>query len=378
MTSEEYRAAILDVAYLASCAINDQVPEAARVKTMNLENLYKAADRHLLTGITAMALESAGIKDEAFTQAKGKAIRKVAAFDVERAAILRALEEAGIWYMPLKGSVLKSLYPKIGMRQMADNDILYDTSKTPEVRAIMEGLGFSTDSAYGRSIHDHYFKPPVCNFEMHRMLFGPMHDSCIAEYYQDVKSRLIQNDGSRYGYHLSDVDFYVYMIAHEYKHYSGGGTGLRSVLDTYVYLKKKGDALDWAYISGELDKLGIADFEAQNRSLALHLFGWEELTEQDKEMLEYVLSSGTYGTVQNRVKNKIRKYGSGPFGKLRYVMSRLFLPMDTVRSAFPLFTKYPILLPFLPFYRVFRGLTVRRPHLRAELKALADVKSSQD
>lgn len=377
MTSEEYRAAILDVAYLASCAVDDTIPDAAQVSKMNLEKLYKTADRHLLTGITAMALESAGIKDEAFTQAKGKAIRKAAAFDVERSAVLAKLEEADIWYMPLKGSVLKELYPKIGMRQMADNDILIDASRTADVKTIMESLGFSPEGYTGRSVHDHYMKPPVCNFEMHRMLFGPMHDARIAEYYQDVKSRLILNDGSRYGYHLSDVDFYVYMIAHEYKHFSGGGTGLRSVLDTYVYLKSKGDALDWDYISGELDKLGIADFEARNRSLALHLFGGEKLTEQDEEMLEYILSSGTYGTVQNRVKNRIRRYGSGPLGKLRYVMSRVFLPMDTVRAVFPLFAKCPILLPFLPLYRIYRGLTSRKGRLRAELKALADVKSSR-
>ena len=369
---------MLDVAYLASCAVNETVPDAARVEKMDLENLYKAADRHLLTGITAMALESAGIKNDAFTQAKGKAIRKVAAFDVERSAVLHALEEAGIWYMPLKGSVLKSLYPKIGMRQMADNDILIDSSRTADVKTIMENLGFSSDGYTGRGVHDHYMKPPVCNFEMHRMLFGAGHDEKLVGYYQDVRSRLIQNKGSSCGYHFSNEDFYIYMLAHEYKHYSGGGTGLRSVLDTYVYLKKKGDALDWAYISGELDKLGIADFEAQNRSLALHLFDGKELTEQDEEMLEYVLSSGTYGTVQNHVKNKIRQYGSGPFGKLRYVISRLFLPTDTVRTAFPLFAQCPILLPFLPFYRVFRGLTSRKDRLRAELKALADVKSSQN
>ena len=370
MTSEAYRAAILDVVYLVACAVNDTAPDPVRVGKINLENLYKAADRHLLTGITAIALESAGVKNEAFTQAKGKAIRKVAAFDVERALVLQALEEAGIWYMPLKGSVLKSLYPKIGMRQMADNDILIDASRTADVKTIMENLGFSSDSHTGRSVHDNYMKPPVCYFEMHRMLFGSMHDSRISEYYQDVKNRLILNEGSRYGYHLSDADFYVYMIAHEYKHYSGGGTGLRSVLDTYVYLKKKGDALDWTYISGELDKVGIAEFEAQNHSLALHLFGGEKLTEQDEKMLEYILSSGTYGTVQNRLENEIRKYGNGPFGKLHYVMKRLFLPMDTVRAVFPLFAKYPILLPFLPFYRVFRALRSRNGRLQAELKAL--------
>ena len=33
------------------------------------------------------------------------------------------------------------------------------------------------------------------------------------------------SEGSRYGYHFSDEDFYLYMLAHEYKHFSGSGTG---------------------------------------------------------------------------------------------------------------------------------------------------------
>ncbi len=378
MTGEEYRAAMLDVAYLAASQVNGSIPDGARIGKMNLEHLYETAERHMLSGITAMALESAGVKRDGFTQAKGKAIRKVAAFDMERAAVLQALEEAGIWYMPLKGAVLKSLYPRIGMRQMADNDILCDASKTSQVRAVMERLGFSANSTHGEGIHDEYCKPPVCIFEMHRMLFGPIKGAGIAEYYQNVKDRLILNEGSRYGYHFSDADFYLYMIAHEYKHYYESGTGLRSVLDTYVYLKKKGETLDWAYIAEELEKLGIADFEARNRSLALHLFGGEGLTARDEEMLAYIQSSGTYGNMQNYVTNKMRDYGSGPFGKLRYVMSRLFLPMNTVRASFPLFAKYPVLLPFLPLYRVIREVTVRRAKLRAELKALAEVKSNDN
>ncbi len=377
MTGEKTRAALLDVAYLAACAVNGETPDPARVEKMDPEALYDAADRHLLTGIVAMALESAGLRDPAFTQAKGKAIRKVAVFDVERSAVLRALEEAGIWYAPLKGCVLKDLYPKLGMRQMSDNDILFDASRAADVKTIMEGLGFSSDGYTGVSAHDHYLKPPVLNFEMHRTLFGPANDPAIIEYYRDVKGRLIQNAGSRYGYHFSDGDFYVYMIAHEYKHYSGGGTGLRSLLDVYVYLKKKGGLPDPAYIAGELEKLGLADFEEQNRSLALRLFGGEELTAGDREMLKYILSSGVYGTEGNLLKNRIKSYGSGPLGRLRYVWSRLFPPMDAVRAAFPLFARYPVLLPFLPFYRLFRGLTLRKDRLRAELKALGEVKSDR-
>ena len=380
MTIKESRAMIPDMAYLASCAVNGQIPDAARVKQMDLAALYKTADRHLLTGITAMALESAGIKDAAFVQARGKSIRKVAAFDMERTAVLDELEAAGIWYAPVKGSVLKDLYPMIGMRQMADNDILYDASRTADVKSIMERLGFATDQNYERSIHDHYFKPPVCNFEMHRMLFGAGHDQRLVDYYQDVKSCLLPDEGRSYGYHFSDEDFYIYMIAHEYKHYSGGGTGLRSLLDTYVYIRSKDEIMDWSYVAGELEKLGISEFEAQNRSLALHLFDGEKLTKADEKMLDYILSSGTYGTTKNRVKNRISRYGSKPFGKTRYVFYRLFLPMEVVKAAFPLFAKYPILLPLLPFYRVLRGLTTHksRSRMRAELKALAECTSNRE
>ena len=274
MTQNEYTEACMDVVYLAACAVNGEIPDAERAAGMDLANLYTAAERHLLTGITAIALESASVKDEAFTQAKGKAIRKVAAFDVERAAVLAKLEEAGIWYMPLKGSVLKDCYPRIGMRQMADNDILFDAARAEDLRTIMESLGFTAERI-GVSAHDIYHKPPLANFEMHRTLFMPGTHDAIYQYYNAIHDKMIRDEDKAYGYHLSPEDFYLYMIAHEYKHYTAGGTGLRSLLDTYVYLKVKGETLDWTYISGELDKMEIAEFEEKNRGRALRLFGGE-------------------------------------------------------------------------------------------------------
>ena len=356
---------VQDVIYLVSCAANETVPEPDRVQTMNLTAVYALAGRHMLTAAVAMALESAGFRDAMSTKAISESVRRAARFDTERAAVLQKMEEVSIWYLPVKGSVLKDLYPKYGMRQMADNDILYDASRTADVKAVMESLGFSSDGYTGRSVHDHYMKPPVCNFEMHRMLFGPMHDARVYKYYQNVKNRLILNDGSRFGYHLSAADFYIYIIAHEYKHYSGGGTGLRSVLDTYVYLKKKGDALDWAYIAGELEKLGISDFEAQNRSLALHLFGGEELTEQDEEMLEYILSSGTYGTMANSVRRKIREKG-----RRGYFLSRMTLPYDMMTQLYPILNKAPVLYPFCWVHRLIHAFFFRHKVVMYQLKAV--------
>ena len=130
-------------------------------------------------------------------------------------------------------------------------------------------------------------------------------------------------------------------------------------------------------VSAETERLGIREFEEKIRSLSLHLFSGEELTEIDREILDYILSCGTYGNVHTKVKNSLSKYGNGPWGWLRYILRRIFIPLDEVRGWFPLFIKCPILLPFLPFYRLFRGLTVRRRKMKAELIALAAWKNHE-
>ena len=96
MTKEEYRKNMDEVIYLVSCAVNGVTPDKERVKKINLPGLYQAADKHMITSIIAFALESAGIYDPAFTQAKGKAIRKVAAMDIDKALLFEKLEKEKI------------------------------------------------------------------------------------------------------------------------------------------------------------------------------------------------------------------------------------------------------------------------------------------
>ena len=72
-------------------------------------------------------------EDSDFHQAYNKAVRKNVILDVERTAIFEEFERKGIWYMPLKGSILKELYPENGMREMADNDVLYDAKNNEKL-----------------------------------------------------------------------------------------------------------------------------------------------------------------------------------------------------------------------------------------------------
>lgn len=351
--------------YLCGCAVNGTIPSESFISEMDMKQLYAAAKYHTLTSITACTLESAGIQDNKFCTAKEKAIRKNIFLDTERKRLFSFCEENGIWYMPLKGSVLKELYPDFSMRQMADNDILFDTEYRSEIKKYFEDNGYSVIS-YNQGNHDVYEKLPVLNFEMHTSLFGQAHDNRWKNYYKNIKEKLIKDSNNSYGYHFSDDDFYIYIITHEYKHYSGSGTGIRSLLDCYVYLQAKQDTLNWDYITQECQKLGISDFEKKSRQLSQKVFGkalptdFEKfcnyLSETETEMLKYYLTSGVYGTLERRIENRVANFqkDSKSKSKFRYILSRIFPGMDTYKSTFPFFYKHKWLLPIGWLYRLIR------------------------
>src|SRR5574344_270797 len=149
-----------DMINLISCMLNNVEPEKDLTGQIDLEKLYKLAKYHTLTGIVCMALEKFNLFYESgnsknseicnnansdnnlsnsdkfaeyeienkFKDSKNKGIRKIILLDTERTQIFNFMEKNQIWYMPLKGIILKNMYPKLGMRQMSDNDILFDAN----------------------------------------------------------------------------------------------------------------------------------------------------------------------------------------------------------------------------------------------------------
>lgn len=108
--------------------------------------------------------------------------------DTERHQLEKEFAKNGIWYMPLKGSILKDWYHKFGMREMADNDILFDEKKRNDVKQIFQNRGYTVES-YGKINHDAYEKPPIYNFEMHVELYLELYEK-FHEKYINVKQRL--------------------------------------------------------------------------------------------------------------------------------------------------------------------------------------------
>ena len=270
-----------DMLYLITCALHNQAPDKDKVCGMDLAALYRYARRHTLAAITYDALELLGgstgdgllalAKDNTvvsvltkWKETRDKALRKNLMLDAARKKLFQYMDAEHIWYMPLKGAILKDLYPRQEMRQMADNDILFDAEYEAAVKDYFVREGYEVIS-YAKGNHDVYEKEPVYNFEMHTSLFGEAHNEVWAEYYKDIQSKLKKSD-EHFLYSFTDEDFYIYFIVHAFKHFDGCGTGIRYFVDSYVYRNAKN--LDWGYIVRELDKLGVLAFEKTFRSIS--------------------------------------------------------------------------------------------------------------
>ena len=338
--------------YLTACAVNQEKPVADVVLPVDMDLLYKYAYFHQVTALVATQLKSLGISDQRFKEELVTSTWKNMVVDSHQKEVLSGLEKAGIRYLPLKGCIIKKEYPKPEYRQMSDVDILVEADKIEQAVRVMKELGFtqtSEDIVYDTS----FKKPPVSVFEIHKTLFTKVNPGAhVYEYYRNVFDWASKDEGNDYGYHFTDEDFYIYTLMHEYKHFKFFGAGLRCLLDTYVYLKKHAKHMDWEYIRGETEKLGIRDFEVENRRLSLKIFRTgipENLTYEERKLLNYHLTSGAYGTDRHRFQNKVRKKGLLP-----YVWGRVFLPMRVVKIWYPFFAKHKILLPLLPLYRLIK------------------------
>lgn len=360
--------------HLLSCALNGSQPNRALLSQISPQALYQLAGAHKMLALTAFALNRAGIHESHFEQAKQKAKRRLALFEMERKTIFRAFEQANLRFCPLKGILLADDYPALGMREMSDNDVLCDGARMEDVKTIMQSLGYRCES-YGEGHHDIYTKEPCLQFEMHRTLFEPERMPEYAAYYADVFAKLQPVGGCEY--RLSDEDFYIFMLAHEYKHFSHNGTGLRPLADVYVFLRAHG-SMNWRYIASELSKLRLSDFESHNRTLANKVFSGAALSEDETEQLLVYLDSSLYGSVERRDYNKMSRALGGRDDKgekARYLFRRVFLSGEELKTNYPFFYRHKVLLPVLYVYRPIKG-AIRRPgHILREAKNTVKYKS---
>ena len=372
--------------YLMACAMEDVTVKEQLIDGVDLKQLLNIARKHYVASMVCTALEKTKVFEKAdgdiqrqWLETKVKAIRREILLDAEREILLHEMENAGIWYMPLKGIIIKNLYPQVGMREMADNDILIDPVRRKEVKEIFLRHNYEIQY-YDEGNHDVYRKAPFYNFEMHVSLFH----KGLGELYQkyaDVKEKLIQVKGKKYQYSFTAEDFYVFVIAHAYKHYTDSGIGVRALSDIYIINKKSGETLNRKYVKSELIRLGINEYEEKSRNLAEKVFSLEypnyekSLTGEEEQMLQYYIGAGTFGTMDYFMDNHLYKIQGKSeevkkITKIRYCVKRLFPDMNFCRDSYPWVYRHKWIYPFFCVWRVFGKAYVNRQKIGKELECL--------
>lgn len=388
-----WRTAAWDMLYLVTCSISSVVPEYKRVAEMDFHKVYSLSKSQSLEAMTYMALEGLlKVNDavrkhdpeqilEKWEESKNKAIRKTMLMNAERGRLFAYLEEHKIWYLPLKGIVLCPMYPAFGMRQMSDNDILFDASYRQEVCSWFESQGYTVES-YGQGNHDEYHKKPVYNFEMHTTLFSEKTSAKFFSYYLSLKNRLHSAADRKFEYVMSNEDFYIYMVAHIYKHYSNYGTGLRSLVDVYVYNGAKNN-LNREYLKEEFTKTDLCDFEKEMRELAMKIFNpqfdYSSLTEKEQKMLYTLMFNHTYGTQENVWRKQVKETQPDgaeitPAVKIKYFLARLFPGKEHMEKwcemYAPFFFRNRWLMPLAYIWRIVKADRKKTTRMKKEFETV--------
>lgn len=371
---------------LMGCALNGLAPSAELAADAEDELVLRLARRHSVAALAASALMRAGDPAPEWKAEYDESSLRQALMGVDREAVLAGLEGLGIRYVVLKGVRIAALYPDPVMRQMADNDILFecpDAATRAAVRGLMVGLGF-TVKMYETDNEDVYTKEPVSNFEMHASLF-PGAARCEGGYYSDVWARVVPT-GPGCACDLTPTDLYVYVVAHMFKHYRLGGCGLRTLSDLYVLNFLHGelqDSIERPAATRELATLGADGFESDMRTLA-HLLlsdphhvgaSLDALDPNLRGGLGYLVGSGTYGTEQNYIDNELRRMGADDVrgSVASYVLHRLFPPVSRLLAERPVLDRHRWLIPLFYPYRLVRGAVVNHGRIGREVRHLGEV-----
>lgn len=274
--------------------------------------------------------------------------------------VLDLFDQNGIDYMPLKGTLMKALYPKSDMRYMGDADVLIKLEQYDAIRPLLEQLGFEEKF---ESDHELIWFHPGLLLELHKRLIPSYNPEYYAYFGNGWRLAQPAVPGTT-RYSMSREDQLIYQFVHFAKHYRDGGLGISHMTDLYLYRSVYKD-LDEEYIAQEMKKLRLYDFYC---NVCNTLSAWFEGAAHDHKtelITRYVFGSGLYGTeASHAVAQSLREVsqtGATVENSKRAAWLHLMLPgFQDMAENYPVLRKLPVLLPVMWVVRGVHALFFKR------------------
>lgn len=330
---------------------------------ISFEDVYRMAKKHHIRNMCLYAIEKLQNQPDEELRSKWNREKAISCAQSavqlsERDRIIHAFSENGIDCLPLKGCLMKEMYPKPEYREMSDLDILIHRKDEKKVRDLMESIGYKTDK-YDAEIHDSYSKDPFVHVEMHITLLS---EEQISQFETKESEIRLLRDPWKYTipteqphiYSFTWEDFYLFLIIHLAKHYFGSGTGIRQVTDIWMF--HQNHAINRELVYQSLKKTNLYDFCKNAEQLVEAWYEESTLSPELMEMQDYVFSSGVYGIhshgVVHRIERFEKQYASNRRAYVTYAFSRIFPSLKWMQNNYPVLKQYPVLLPGAWIYRL--------------------------
>ncbi len=343
--------------YIIRCAIQEK-PLDKDIKSFMTEDflhkIYNVSVSHDMAHLIGSTLEKyellpEGKYAEMFREQEITAVYRYERLNFEYNQICEIFEKSKIDFMPLKGAVLRQLYPEPWMRTSCDIDILVHRKDLKRAQSVLEKELQYTKENEGthdiklRSLND-------VSLELHYDLVEDNRAKNSHTVLKNIWKYSQVKENCEY-FHIMNKDmFYFYHIAHIAKHFEVGGCGIRPLLDLWL-MDNNADYRN--YPSEKLLKQGgLLRFSYALRSLSEVWFSEKEHDDTTLKMQAYILQGGVYGTEENHI--LMRNYKAG--GRIRYMLSRIFVPYVNLKYEFVILQKYRFLTPVFEVYRWFSFL----------------------
>ncbi len=338
-----------------------------------LIELFKLSRKHDVANIIGAELDKRGLLPEGiavterFKKEQMTALFRCENLDFETERISRALSDAKIEHIPLKGAVIRGLYPERWMRTSCDIDVLVRMERLEEATDVLcEKLGYTQSGE--KEYHDlSLYSKSGFHLELHHSIMEkmPLADAVLARAWDFAAN----SDGYRFEFCPEYLTFYI--IAHAAYHFLGGGCGVRAVLDIH-FMKKK-----LKYAPDLLNKLllesGLEKFAENLFALSENWFGAGEGNETVSEMGAYIVCGDAYGNFEQHIVNLRTKNG-----KNGYVVSRIFLPYDSLKILYPNLEGRRAMTPVYQVKRWFKLLDKgKRDKIKREMRTNSDLDTDE-
>lgn len=283
------------------------------------------------------------------------------------AAIFSTFEAEGIHYMPLKGTLLKSMYPSPEMRPMGDADILIRLDEYDHIKTVMSSLRciFMKESNHEYN----WYSETGLLFELHKRLIPSNNEDYFA-YWGDGWQKARPVEGANGRYEMSPEDTYIYLMTHYAKHFRDQGAGMKYILDFYIYRRRYPD-MDMGYVEAEMRKLHLWEFHEHLMHLLRVWFEDEPADNMADYLTSKIFEDGVFGDFdKGAISEGLRVSKSSKSVRKAQKWRLLFPSYENMCIRFPVLRKWAILLPIMWIVRWFDVLFNHKDRYRRQMDRL--------